>query len=210
LIKQIVEKGHEIGCHTDKHVPLNLQTPEIFKADLHQNKESLIKAGAKEILGFRAPIFSLTEKTQWAYKVLADLGFKYSSSVLPADNPLYGWKEFGEEIKEVNGIIEVPMTRSKTPILKVPFGGGLYFRVLPKFVLKEMFKLAKKDRLPIGGYMHPYDIDLKQERFMQPGINGNQFYNFLMYYGRGSVFTKLEMVLEMGFEVIPYREFLNL
>ena len=210
LIRRIVDAGHELGCHTDKHVPLNLQTSELFQLDLERNIESLKKAGAKNIIGFRAPIFSLTKDTRWAYDVLASLGFRYSSSVLPADNPLYGWKEFGKAIKEIQGIVEVPMTLSETPLLNIPFGGGLYFRVLPKPILNQLFKLAAKRNLPIGGYMHPYDIDTKQERFMQPGINNNQFYNFLMYYGRGSVFSKLEAILEMGFKIKPYREYLGL
>jgi polysaccharide deacetylase family protein (PEP-CTERM system associated) len=210
LIRKIIEEGHEIGCHTDKHVPLNLQTPESFQKDLELNLESLTKAGAKDIIGFRAPIFSLTKNTAWAYEVLSKLGFKYSSSVLPADNPLYGWKEFGTQVKVIDGIVEVPMTRSNLPLLKVPFGGGLYFRVLPKIVLNQLFCAATKHGVPIGGYMHPYDIDLEQEKFMQPGINNNPLYNFLMYYGRGSVFPKLEMVMDMGVKIRPYKEYLKL
>ena len=170
LIMQIIDEGHEIGCHTNKHVPLNLQTPQSFALDLEQNIESLKRAGAKNIIGFRAPIFSLTKDTSWAYDVLASLGFRYSSSVLPANNPLYGWNEFGSKTRVFQGIVEVPMTLSETPLLNIPFGGGLYFRVLPKFILKELFQRAIKNGLPIGGYMHPYDIDTKQERFMHPGI----------------------------------------
>ena len=208
LIRRIVNEGHEIGCHTDKHVPLNFQTPESFKKDLENNVESLLNAGAKEIRGFRAPIFSLTAKTSWAYKILAEKGLTYSSSVLPGKNPLYGWKEFGEQIKSIDGITEIPMSLSHTPVMRVPFGGGLYFRVLPQFILQPLFSLAKKDPAPIGGYFHPYDIDSNQEHFMQPGINNNKFYNFLMYYNRNSVFPKLEALLELGFKVMRYDRYL--
>ena len=91
LIKTILSAGHEIACHSNKHIPVIEQTKEAFKNDLLQNLENLNKAGATNIVGYRAPIYSITEKTPWAFDVLSELGFTYSSSVLPAKNPLFGW-----------------------------------------------------------------------------------------------------------------------
>src|ERR1700757_90234 len=70
LIKEIISEGHEIACHTNKHIPLDKQTPAEFKKDLEQNIEHLTNAGTTNLKGFRAPIFSLTEKTKWAYAIL--------------------------------------------------------------------------------------------------------------------------------------------
>ena len=79
-----------------------------------------------------ADVFSLTEKTQWAYDILAELGIRYSSSVLPAPNPLFGWPEFGVSARRMtSGVLEIPMTPARVGPLRVPVGGGVYFRVLP-------------------------------------------------------------------------------
>ncbi|MCI5158850.1 MAG: hypothetical protein D3906_10515 [Candidatus Electrothrix sp. AUS1_2] len=101
MIAEIVAAGHEIACHGSRHVQLDKLSPQQFRADLRENLRALQDAGATAIHGFRVPTFSLTAKTAWAHEVLAELGFTYSSSILPARNPLYGWPEFGSKAKEV-------------------------------------------------------------------------------------------------------------
>ncbi len=208
LIQEIVHKGHEIGCHTNNHIALDLQTKDQFKVDLEANMESLFKAGAKELFGFRAPIFSLTEKTIWAYEVLKELEFEYSSSVLPAKNPLYGWENFGFKPKSIEGVLEIPMTLYKIAILNVPIGGGTYFRLLPSFMIKRGMRSISnqsKERY-VTGYFHPYDIDIEQERFMHPGINNSKLYNKLMYIGRKGVFPKLDQI-KKEYQFLTYKAF---
>lgn len=210
LIGEIISEGHEIGCHTNKHIPLDKQSPVEFKRDLEQNMEYLVKAGAKNIKGFRAPIFSLTEKTSWAFKILEELQFTYSSSVLPAKNPLYGWKGFGSAPKKISDkLVEIPMSVGKIGPLTIPYGGGTYFRVLPSSVIMKRIDAHKKASDPLLGYFHPYDIDTEQERFMHPGINNSRFYNMLMYYNRGKMFEKLDRVLSRGFRICTYHEYVT-
>jgi polysaccharide deacetylase family protein (PEP-CTERM system associated) len=207
LIREILGEGHEVGCHTSRHVPLDRRTPGEFRDDLAANMDTLRRAGAKEIRGFRAPIFSLTAATAWAYPVLRELGFSYSSSVLPAKNPFYGWPGFGPGPKYMEGIWELPMSVARFGPYVVPPAGGVYFRVLPRpFVLRAAAKRRGEGR-PLLGYCHPYDIDTEQERFMHPDIDDSRFYNFLMYYNRGAVFSRLEAVLKKGFRIVTYAEY---
>ena len=111
LIKTIVSEGHEIACHSNKHIPVTQQSPEEFKADLLKNMENLSNAGATNIIGYRAPIYSITPKTPWAFDILWEAGIKYSSSVLPAKNPFYGWEGFGEQAQKMkNGLWEIPVS----------------------------------------------------------------------------------------------------
>src|SRR5215475_331845 len=104
LIRRIVDLGHEIACHSHTHTTLDRHTPASFREDLLRNVEALTKAGATNIKGFRAPTFSLTEQTMWAYAILKALGFVYSSSVLPASNPLFGWEPFGTAPNQMDGV----------------------------------------------------------------------------------------------------------
>ena len=171
LIREIIEKGHEIACHTTEHLPLEDYTADTLYEDLVENISCLKNAGASEIMGFRAPTYSLTSDKIWVYSILKDLGFKYSSSVLPAKNPLYGWPSFGRAPREVSsGIVEIPLTVGRVGHLVVPVAAGVYFRVIPYILLRNGLNKNKSTEYPLVGYFHPYDIDQKQEKFMQPGV----------------------------------------
>jgi polysaccharide deacetylase family protein (PEP-CTERM system associated) len=210
LIKEIINSGHEIACHTHSHIPLDKQTPDSFKRDINANINALVKAGALKVTGFRAPIFSLTQSTQWAYSVLEDAGIKYSSSVLPAKNPLYGWENFGIIPKKMNnGIIEIPISLNKFGPLTIPFAGGVYFRCLPFLFIKNSFIKSFQSNVPVLSYFHPYDLDTEQEKFMHAGINESKFYNFLMYYNRKNMIKRLDKILDLNVEIIPYEEYIK-
>jgi polysaccharide deacetylase family protein (PEP-CTERM system associated) len=205
VIRDIVEAGHEIASHSHRHITLDKQTSEQFESDLVSNINALKKAGAKEIVGYRAPNFSVEENRTWVYPILAKHGIKYSSSVLPADNPLFGWKDHGIESRTQNGVLELPMTVFKFLHLVIPPSGGIYFRVLPLFWIKRAFRKTKS---PILGYMHPYDFDYSQPRIMHPGINNSRFYNFLMYYKRKGLYKRLAFFLK-EYDVMTYQQYLN-
>ncbi|PVW16474.1 polysaccharide deacetylase family protein [Marixanthomonas spongiae] len=211
LIKDIVAEGHELACHTNTHKALDTMIKTSFKKDLHHNIESLLKAGAKTIRGFRAPYFSLTQKTAWAYDVMDELGLTYSSSVYPADNPFFGWKAHGHDFnKTPHGIIELPMTVNRFTVKEVAFAGGVYFRNLPFYVIKKRFKTYFKAEQPVLSYFHPYDIDVDQEQFMHPEINNSHFYNFLMRNNRKNVFKRLDALkAETDYTIIPYQRYVE-
>ena len=207
LIQEIASEGHEVACHGYRHVPLDQQTPEAFKRDTARAIEALLKAGVDRIDGMRAPNFSMTERTRDRYPIMEALGFTYSSSVLPARSPLYGWKAFGARAQLVGPrLVEVPMTVARVGPVTVPFAGGIYFRVLPGMLIMRYSKRHLKSEEPFCGYFHPYDIDVEQEHFMHPGIKNNRIYNSLMYRNRRHVFSRLDRLVAHGFSVSTYRE----
>lgn len=206
LIREIVADGHEIACHTHTHLQLDRLTPETFRDDLLRNLDALHRCGAEGIIGFRAPTYSLTEETQWAYPVLEELGFVYSSSVLPARNPLYGWKEFGGEPRMMGGVLEMPITLH--PLFMVPLAGGVYFRVLPFFFVRQGIATRALRGQTTVAYLHPHEIDVEQERFMHPDLSDSRLLNALMYVGRDKVLAKLQRLLGQ-FQVTTYRDHLD-
>jgi polysaccharide deacetylase family protein (PEP-CTERM system associated) len=205
IIRAIAAEGHELACHTDTHTPLDRLNATSLGDELRRNVDALTDAGGTGIVGFRAPSFSLTPATRWAYDVLADLGFKYSSSVLPAKSPIYGWPGFSRAPTRMGTITEIPMTLMSFP--RVPFGGGVYFRVLPWLLIVRALRRSVRTGTTPLGYFHPCDIDTEQERFMHPYINNSRIYNYLMYLNRGTVFRRLDRILAMGFTIKPYRDF---
>lgn len=205
LIRRIAGEGHEIACHSDRHIAIDRQDPCGFREDVTRNLEALAAAGATNIRGYRAPCFSLTRKTRWAYAILSDLGFDYSSSVLPARNPLHGWPEFGTSPRLMDNIVELPITLLPFRLLPVPLG-GVYFRTLPKGILRYALHKRREEGQPVLGYFHPYDIDTDQENFAHPGFRRWGLYNRLMRANRGSVFPRLETAQRLGFSFAPYGE----
>jgi polysaccharide deacetylase family protein (PEP-CTERM system associated) len=207
LIEEIASEGHEVACHGYRHVPLDQQSAEDFKRDTALAIEVLLKTGAKRVEGIRAPVFSMTEATQDRYPIMEALGFTYSSSVLPARNPLYGWRAFGTDARRVGTrLVEIPMSVARVGPLTVPLAGGIYFRNLPERLITRRAKQYQRSGIPMSGYFHPYDIDTEQEHFMHPGIKNNRVFNALMYRNRQSVFRRLDSLVAHGFSVSTYRD----
>lgn len=206
LIQHIDSGGHEIACHSFSHITLDKMNKESFRNDLKKNMEAIRQTGVKEIHGYRAPVFSLTEKTSWAYQVLSEEGFFYSSSVLPAKNPLFGWKEFGTAPRKICNLWEIPMTVSSFGAKKIPFGGGVYFRVLPFSFIKKSFRKHFQKKIPITGYFHPYDIDSEEKYFPFPEIK-NALFSRILLMNRHKTLPRLEKIFSMGIRVMTYHQY---
>lgn len=207
LVSEIFHEGHELACHTCAHKALDHYTRVEFEDDLKRNIEVLTAAGATAIVGFRAPTMSMTERTAWVYELLNQQGISYSSSVLPASNPLYGWPDFGRSAKVVEGVLEIPVSVAWVFGMTLPFASGIYFRALPYPVVRRQFRATIARGNPVVCYVHPYDFDQDQERIMPEGIDDNPLYRFLMFYNRSGALSKLRKLLAEGVCTTTYREF---
>jgi polysaccharide deacetylase family protein (PEP-CTERM system associated) len=196
LLARIAQAGHELGCHGDRHLTLDRLSPETFASDLRSNRRAVEEAAGQRVQGFRAPLLSLTHKTAWAHTVLAGEGFVYSSSVLPAPNPLFGWEEFGTNPRQVNGVWEIPISLAHVPLLgMLPLFSGTYFRILPWSLARRSIESAQSTR-PLVSYFHPYDIDHRQPWTMHAGVRGNRLMNYLLFARRSSLPARLENLMK--------------
>ena len=207
LIRAIAAEGHEIACHSDRHVALDRQDPASFRDDLERNREALHAAGAGEVIGYRAPFLSLVERTGWAHDILAALGFLYSSSVLPGRSPLYGWPAFGAAPRRIGRLLEIPISLLPVPGIGLPSAGGVYFRVLPEALLAAAWRARGPSAEPLVGYFHPYDLDAEGGWTAFPGHRRFSPSNLLLHFNRKAVLPRLERLVEAGFAIRPYRDF---
>lgn len=83
-VKEIAARGHEIGCHGDKHENLAALSLEEQEAVLKTAKETLKDITGYDPVGFRMPEGEITAET---LKIVKKLGFKYSSSLADHDIP---------------------------------------------------------------------------------------------------------------------------
>jgi hypothetical protein len=95
----------------------------------------------------------------------------------------------------------------RTPLVNLPFCGGVFFRALPFPVVRFFFRRRLAAGEPVLGYFHPYDIDTEQERFMHPQIGESALQNWLMYRNRDRVLARLDALLEPGVRSVPYAEY---
>ena len=112
------------------------------------------------MLGFRAPTFSLVESTVWATDVLAELGFGYSSSVLPARSPLYGYPGRPRTpYRWPSGLLELPCPVADVGPITQPVPRR---HLLPRAAVDRRCGTAWRRAHPdemLWAYCHPYDFD---------------------------------------------------
>ena len=167
-IRSIVERGHELASHGYDHARVFTLTPEQFAADLAKTRAILEDAGGAAITGYRAPSFSIDARTPWAHEVLAEHGYRYSSSVAPIIHDHYGWRDaprFAFRPVEGSELVEIPVTTAQIGERRLAAGGGGFFRVLPyTFSRWAIARVNERDERPAIFYFHPWEIDPDQPR----------------------------------------------
>ena len=129
--------------------------------------ENIIQQPVK---GYRAASYSITPKSTWALDVIAELGFRYDSSIFPVRHDRYGMPGARREphvLKTPAGhtLVEFPLSTLQAFRYRLPVAGGGYFRLFPYwFTRYALGRINKADRLPFMFYLHPWEIDTNQPR----------------------------------------------
>jgi len=166
LLSGVVERGHEIACHGDAHIPVHTQTPEQFAADLRAARATIEELTGQSPTGYRAPAFSITRSADWAFEILAAEGFAYDSSqhdspairdhVVPAERGPH---------RLASGLREFPVAVWRMNHARVPVGGASYWQLLPTPALITGLERAG----PLAGlYLHPNELDPEPLRATLP------------------------------------------
>ena len=163
LIKRISAQGHEIASHSMMHQLVYEQTPELFKEDLFNSINLLEDITGKKVRIYRAPGFSITEKTPWAFDALIEAGIEIDCSIFPAERGHGGFpsiKRAEPFLIERNNcrIKEFPINTKKILGQNIIFSGGGYFRLLPY----KMIKSFTSESEYVMTYFHPRDFDPDQ------------------------------------------------
>lgn len=167
-IRRIVEAGHELASHGYDHQRVFTFTPEAFRADLRKSRALLEQAGGVAIKGYRAPSFSIDARTPWAHAILAEEGYRYSSSVAPVVHDHYGWPQaprFAFRPVAGSDLLELPVTTARLGGRTLAAGGGGFFRLLPyAFSRWAVRQVNGREGRPAIIYFHPWEIDPDQPR----------------------------------------------
>lgn len=167
LIRRIVAAGHELASHGYGHELVHAIGPARFRADIRRAKRVLEDAGGVAVAGYRAPTFSIDRcRTPWAHAVLAEEGYRYSSSIFPVRHDLYGDPAAprGPHRPDPSGVVEIPLTVASVAGRAVPCAGGGWFRLFPYSVFSALLRRATRAGTPAVFYTHPWEIDPDQPR----------------------------------------------
>ena len=168
LMRQIVDAGHELASHGWDHERVFRLDRHSFARDLERSRKVLEDASGQRITGYRAPSFSIDQRTPWAYMALAEQGYDYSSSVAPINHDHYGWRDaprFAFKPLPWSDLIEIPVTTAHFAGRRLAAGGGGFFRVLPYgFSRWAIRQVNREEQRPAVFYFHPWEIDPEQPR----------------------------------------------
>jgi polysaccharide deacetylase family protein (PEP-CTERM system associated) len=191
-IRKIVDNGHEVGSHTHLHQLVYEQSVQVFNEDLKKSIQTLEQCIGSKVNYFRAPGFSITNDTPWAFEGLLRQGITIDSSIFPASRAHGGFEQFGTAkpaIIESNGmqIKELPINTHSIFGKDFIFSGGGYFRLFPYTLIKKFTQQSDY----VMTYFHPRDFDANQP--MVPGLSTLR--KIKSYYGLKNTEKKLNQWL---------------
>lgn len=193
LVLEVSNAGHEIALHSYLHRRVYQMTPEEFRADVQKGMNAVQAASGQKVCGYRAPMFSVNASSLWALEVLADLGFRYDSSIFPIHNMLYGIpgaSRFPYRPFEGEQFIEFPLATIRSCGVNFPAGGGLYSRILPYSWIKASIQSLNHQGQPAVIYIHPWELDTEQH-FHRLTLRER----ITHYVGRSGLETKFKRML---------------
>ena len=215
IVKLIFSRGHEIGCHSFKHIWLNKMTKEEVMEDTRTSVDALEQCIGEKVKSYRAPAFSIGKSNQWAFEILVQNGITRDASVYPAERDFGGFAQFGQKKPTMvycdNTLFkEFPICTTKLWGHELAYSGGGYFRFFPlSFVKKEMAKTDYsmsyfhiRDLIPEkDGLMNKEDFE---QYYKIPGTLKNRYLRYIKTnLGKKKAFGKM-------MELIATEEFINM
>ncbi len=196
LVREIASRGHEIACHSFWHRLVYNLTPAQFREDTQRAIQAIEDACGITPRAYRAPSYSITERSLWALEILAECGFTHDSSIYPIKHDRYGIPGFGRHASTLSTpsglIVEVPIATVKlSDELIAPVGGGAYLRLLPyRYTAAGIRRINRHDQQPACMYVHPWELDPDHPRLARGLVS-----RLRTYTGLRSMEGKLERLL---------------
>lgn len=173
MVRRIVDAGHELASHGWSHIRVTQLDRQAFRSDITRTKEVLEDVSGARVLGYRAPSYSINDSTLWALKELEECGYEYSSSIYPIRHDLYGMPNaprFAFVPDSCDALLEIPITTVQLGGLRLPCGGGGYFRLFPyRYSRWALARVNQGENESTVFYFHPWELDPDQP--VQQGLS---------------------------------------
>lgn len=210
-----LKNKHEIASHGVSHKrPLTLSSSE-FKEDLRISKNQIENTVGAEILGYRAPCFSMNNNLM---KHLFEIGFKYDSSAINfSSHPLYGGFNLSSFEKKLDNVYKDQfLTEFELPTYEIfnkniPISGGGYLRIFPWIIMKKLLQDYLKNHNTYFLYIHPFELS---KRPIPKVENINFLKKFRFKYGQENTANKFQKLIhllkENDFEFVTFKSLMEI
>jgi polysaccharide deacetylase family protein (PEP-CTERM system associated) len=205
LVGEIVDAGHEVGSHGHLHRRVYELTPVSFTSDLEAGRAALAAAGVQTVRGYRAPEWSINDRSLWALEALARAGFTFDSSMAPMR--IVGDPDYPQEPHArstcCGEVIEFPPLVDRRFGQNMPMVGWGLRMTAPSRVIR-IIEDRNARGIPVTLAVHPWEIDPDPPRATLPPAK-----NFAHYFRLGGFRARLEHILR-GATFAPMGEVLGL
>lgn len=195
VVLAISDAGHEIASHGFWHERVTALDPDAFREDVRSSKQILEDLTGAEVVGYRAPSFSIIPGWEWAFDVLLEEGYRYDSSLFPIRRRGYGYPDsprIPHVIQRQAGrLAEFPLATTNFFRYPVPAAGGGYLRQFPLAIIRRAFREASEQGEPATFYIHPWEIDPGQPRLPVSALNRLRHYR-----GLADAMERIDLILE--------------
>ena len=170
LIEEVLAAGHEIGSHSHTHQRAYDLGEPAFRRDLRQSLDALTAVGVPPVTLFRAPEWSINDRSLWALQTLVDEGIRLDASMAPLK--LVGAVTYPRHphIRQTAAgpIIEVPPLVADRFRQVMPMGWGWGLRMSsPRRVLRTI-DTVNRAGVPAVLTVHPWELDPNPPRVRLP------------------------------------------
>jgi polysaccharide deacetylase family protein (PEP-CTERM system associated) len=183
LVREIAARGHEVASHGTDHRRVTQLSVAEFRTSARESKQILEQTCGCQVLGFRAPSFSIVPGREWALDTLIEEGYVYDSSLFPIRRSGYGYPGTPRRphtIERAAGkLVEFPPATLSALGMPLPAGGGAYLRLLPYKLLDSAVAQAQRSGFPATVYIHPWELDPQQPRLRVPTLTRIRHYGGL-------------------------------
>src|SRR4051812_8652282 len=143
MIRRIAECGHELASHGMTHRRVYHLSAAEFREELRTSKRLLEDATGARVFGFRAPNFSILPRSEWAFDILVEEGYRYDSSRFPIRRIDYGSPDAPASVHIVEcasgSLLEFPLATLRTLGARIPAAGAAYLRHFPYALVRRAF-----------------------------------------------------------------------
>jgi polysaccharide deacetylase family protein (PEP-CTERM system associated) len=173
IVREIQERKHELACHSFWHRRVDSLTPSEFRSDTRQACDAIEQAASVRVRGYRAPTWSISRGSLWAFDILGEEGFEYDSSIYPIHHDLYGIPgasrfPYAHVCGGGQALIEFPPATARIAGMNFPAAGGGYLRIFPLAYTSWVFRQFEQAGRSLVLYLHPWEIDPEQPRMRGP------------------------------------------
>tara|TARA_B100000029_G_scaffold509555_1_gene599029 strand:- start:1791 stop:2699 length:909 start_codon:yes stop_codon:yes gene_type:complete len=216
LINELILDCHDIGYHSWSHIrPLTLSTSDYYESLVNSKKdfENII---GKQVLGYRAPCFSMDRER---LNIVKDVNFRFDSSLISfSKHSLYGninmdgFDMISPNIYLMDEFIEFEVSTHNVFGKNIPVSGGGYLRIFPWQVMSQLVRQYLRENELYTMYIHPFELSRKNNpKFPK----STQWYNKIRFkYGRHNTIKKLDLliklILDEGYSIITFTELIKI